>query len=112
MIRPIRFGLGLAACLTLLASCGNRDPYKRDDVWYPTGSNAANLAAQVADPNDLVRGRSDPSQSSAAPIRAVNRVWNGATAGNGAAGNGNGATGGSGAGESPAAPTIPTPPGG
>ena len=32
------------------------DPYLRTDVWQPTGANAANIAAMVADPHDLISG--------------------------------------------------------
>ena len=70
-----RPGLAIVGCLVVLAGCSSRDPYKRDDVWYPTGANAANLAAQVADPADLAGGRSDPRQSALAPVKSVNRIW-------------------------------------
>ena len=69
-----RLVLAVVACLTMLAACDSRDPYKRDDVWYPSGSNAANLAAQVADPADLAGGRGDPRAYSPAQLKAVNRI--------------------------------------
>ena len=43
--------------LIVLTGCLGRDPYARTDVWHPTGANAANLAAMVANPHDLMRGR-------------------------------------------------------
>lgn len=106
MIRHSRFVFALLAASAMLAGCGNRDPYRRDDVWYPTGANAANLAAQVANPADLNGGRSDPRQSAAAPAKAANRVWmdspkplapssvGGAGGGGGGTGNGGGSIGG------------------
>ena len=69
-----RLVLAVVACLTMLAACDNRDPYKRDDVWYPSGSNAANLAAQVANPADLAGGRGDPRAYAPAQLKAVNRI--------------------------------------
>jgi len=62
----------------LLAGCDgdyNKEPYQRTDVWYPTGANAGNLAAQAVNPADLIRGRhpTDPINSTAEVI-AVNRV--------------------------------------
>ncbi len=74
MIQIIRGGLGLMGCLALLAGCGSRDPYARDDVWYPTNANAANLAAMAVNPNDLVTGHGDPKQSGAAHVLAVERI--------------------------------------
>lgn len=75
MTGTFRFALVSAICLGTLAGCSNRDPYKRDDVWYPTGSNAANLAIQVADPADLAGGRGNPKQASTAQVKSVNRVF-------------------------------------
>ena len=74
MIGYTRLGLAIVGCLVGMTGCSSRDPYQRDDVWYPTGANAANLAAQVADPADLAGGRGDPTQRSAAQIKAVTRI--------------------------------------
>lgn len=64
-----------AIVLLALAGCMDRDPYRRTDVWRPTGSNAANIAAQVADPHDLIRGRGDVPRANAEPsARAVDRI--------------------------------------
>ena len=48
-----------ALLLALLAICGceQTDPYRRTGMWQPEGVNAGNIAAQVADPSVLVRGR-------------------------------------------------------
>ncbi len=71
----IRLGFAAAILLGILAGCSSRDPYARDDVWYPTGAPAANLAAQLANPADLAGGRDDPRQNSAAAAKAVNHIW-------------------------------------
>jgi hypothetical protein len=71
-----RLGLAVMGCLLVLSGCSNRDPYARNDVWYPTGVNATNLAAQVADPADLAGGRGDRRVSSAPQIKAVDRITN------------------------------------
>jgi type IV pilus biogenesis protein CpaD/CtpE len=45
----------------LLASSGCtmvQDPMMREGTWHPTGASAANLAAMVANPHDLVEGES------------------------------------------------------
>jgi type IV pilus biogenesis protein CpaD/CtpE len=68
-------GFLAAMLLGMLAGCSSRDPYARDDVWYPSGAPAANLAAQLANPADLAGGRDDPRQHSAASIKAVDRIW-------------------------------------
>ena len=48
-------------CLLLavagLSACAETDPYSRNYSWQPTGANAINIAAQVANKNDLIRGR-------------------------------------------------------
>ena len=75
MTRQLRCALALIGCAATLAGCGDRDPYRRNDVWYPTGANAANLAAMVANPNDLTTGRSDRRQLVSVPAKAVGRVW-------------------------------------
>ncbi len=49
--------LALSLSLTALAGCDRVDPYKRADVWRPSGANATNFELQVARPSDLVMGR-------------------------------------------------------
>jgi type IV pilus biogenesis protein CpaD/CtpE len=118
-----RLTLAGAVCLGFLAGCGNRDPYQRDDVWYPSGANAANLAAQVADPRDLVRGRNDLKQLADTSSRAIARVRSdspkpltpgtssGSSGGGGGSGSGGGDGGGAGAGGTPTIPSVPSLPG-
>jgi len=127
MMRHSRLVFAFLACSVTLAGCGNRDPYKRDDVWYPTGANAANLAAQVANPADLAGGRADPKQLVAAPAKGVNRVWSdspkplsytagggsssGSTSGGGGSGSGGSGGSDSGGGSGSGIPTLPSIPG-
>ena len=40
-----------------LGGCASTDPLVRQDLWRPNGANEANIAAQLANPADLVRGR-------------------------------------------------------
>jgi hypothetical protein len=68
--------LGFAICLPALAGCMDREPYHRTDVWRPTGSNAANLAAMVADPHDLIAGRGAGRENVKPYAAALDRVWN------------------------------------
>lgn len=68
--------LACIAGLLTLAGCGDqRDPYLRTDVWKPTGANAGNIAAMVADPHDLISGRGTIVQNSNEPALAVQHVW-------------------------------------
>ena len=62
------------ASLTVLASCDRYDPYLRTDVWKPTGSNAANIAAMVADPHDLVSGHGVIIREASEPALAVGHI--------------------------------------
>jgi type IV pilus biogenesis protein CpaD/CtpE len=79
-----------------LPACGNRDPYLRDDVWKPTGANAGNLAAMVANPNDLIVGRHSVVNDTKASAIAVQHSWDGQSAGlsSGSSGGGGGQSGG------------------
>jgi hypothetical protein len=96
----------LIGCMVMLAGCMDRDPYRRTDVWRPTGANAANLAAMVANPNDLISGRGVSSTDSKEPVIAIGRVWSdhprsfsgGAGGSSGGDGGGGGASAGGGSG--------------
>jgi type IV pilus biogenesis protein CpaD/CtpE len=59
------------------AGCTWRDPYLRNDVWKPTGSNPANLAAMIADPRDLAHGRGGGRVDTKADVLAVERIYEG-----------------------------------
>jgi hypothetical protein len=60
----------------LLAACGGDlgDPYKRPYTWEPGHVNESNLQAMVADPHDLVAGRSGTSVPSQGAALAVARL--------------------------------------
>ena len=58
MSRSMTLRFAAVASLVVLAGCDSRMiPYLRTDVWQPTGANAGNIAAMVADPHDLISGR-------------------------------------------------------
>ncbi len=65
------------AGLLLLAACAERDPFRRDDVWKPTGANAGNLAAMVANPDDLIVGRTSTRGDTKASTIAIQHIWDG-----------------------------------
>jgi type IV pilus biogenesis protein CpaD/CtpE len=67
--------ISLALALLLLAGCEDADPYRRTDVWYPTGANAGNIAAMVANPHDLILGRGANQADARQAATAVDRVW-------------------------------------
>lgn len=73
-MKPFRYAAMLAGAAIALGGCMDRDPYRRTDVWRPTGANAANIAAQVADPADLIRGRGTQRVDTAASTIAIDRV--------------------------------------
>ncbi len=61
VILLVGFSLGLTAC--------NRDDtYSRPYTWHPTHANDANIAAEVADPSDLVIGRGSGSVPASAVL--------------------------------------------
>jgi len=69
----IRISLTMLALL--VAGCANTDPYRRTDVWYPSGANAGNIAAMAARPSDLVSGRGENAADSRQAAGAIDRVW-------------------------------------
>ena len=67
--RPL-FGMAL---LLACAGCNAIDPLYRDGLWHPTGANAANLAAMVDVPSDLVRGGGRRDAGADLPVDAIDR---------------------------------------
>ena len=110
MSRSVLLKLAAATALLTLAGCDQRDPYLRTDVWKPTGANAGNIAAMVADPNDLIRGHGTMINDTSEPALAVGHIWSdqpksftpgagggsGGAGGSGSGGSGGGSAGGSG----------------
>ena len=63
------------AVLASLSGCGpDYDPLTRQGVWYPNHSNHANLALQVANPADLVRGQGTTTSDGQLAAAAVDRL--------------------------------------
>lgn len=65
----------LAASALVVAGCTGLDPYHRTDVWYPSASNAKNIAAMVARPTDLIAGRGTQGGDTHQAVGAIDRVW-------------------------------------
>lgn len=95
--------------LPALAACQQLDPYTRPGMWQPTGANAGNISAMVANPYDLIHGRGVVRTDSVGPALAVQRVQtdqpkalldpgggSGGAGGSGGSGSGAGGAGGSG----------------
>ncbi|MCK8785750.1 CpaD family pilus assembly protein [Roseomonas sp. NAR14] len=68
LLTPLSLALLVAACE------GPADPFHAEGRWRPAGANEANLRAMVADPADLVRGRSDPRGDAQTATAAVSRL--------------------------------------
>jgi type IV pilus biogenesis protein CpaD/CtpE len=67
---------GFLACITVtVVSCDRIDASFRDTGWRPVGANAGNIAAMVAEPRDLIRGRGDGSENSNPSAVAVIHIW-------------------------------------
>ncbi|HTN11417.1 MAG TPA: hypothetical protein VL154_10650 [Acetobacteraceae bacterium] len=100
MSRAARLALaGLVLAVLPLAGCGpTGDTYDRIGTWHPQGVNDMNIAAQVADPHDLVRGRDIAQPNYRTSAAAVADLWSGKTtkaaAAAAAAGGGAGGAGG------------------
>jgi type IV pilus biogenesis protein CpaD/CtpE len=65
----------LALPLFLLTACGSGDPYRNADTWAPSGVNAENLAAMIANPRNLVLGQNGRRADARQAAGAVDRIW-------------------------------------
>jgi hypothetical protein len=69
--------VGCTLLLLMLAAC-NTDPMDRPGTWHgTTKSNDANLRAMIADPHDLIAGKSSDSSLGAEAAPAVTRLLTG-----------------------------------
>jgi hypothetical protein len=109
--RALLYG-GLTVSLIALAGCAGHnylDPYQKPYTWHPTGAPAANIAAQVVNPHDLVAGRGSTREDTQESTVAVQHIWtdtpkpfipdggssgSGSASGAGSSGSGPGASGG------------------
>jgi pilus assembly protein CpaD len=66
--------IALASLVIFVGGCTNSEPYHRTDVWYPTGSNAGNIAAMAARPGDLILGRNGGEGDAHQAESAISRV--------------------------------------
>lgn len=78
----MRKGGGMRSLVLLvplvLAGCGgSMEPFNQPYTWHKTGVNDQNLAAMVANPADLQRGRQDQDPDSPVVTDAVTRLWSG-----------------------------------
>jgi type IV pilus biogenesis protein CpaD/CtpE len=64
----------VASVVLLVAGCAATDPYEKEGVWHPAGTNEANLRAMVAIPSDLVSGVGDGHGNSQQAEVAVERL--------------------------------------
>jgi hypothetical protein len=71
------FALLLALLLLAPAACTEMNPDTRSGIWHPTGVNARNLAAQMANPADAIYGRGAPGTDSPLAITAVEHLMEG-----------------------------------
>ena len=61
--------LGLTGCYA--------DPFQNPNEWSATGASGKNIALQVADPADLISGKSDPYSNGVAANAAVDKALGG-----------------------------------
>ena len=108
---------GIVVVLASLGGCGPGhnyfDPYEKPYTWHPLATPESNLAAQLVDPHDLIRGRGGPEGDAKQADLSVERVWqdrpkqvsdvtgtssgggtNGGSTGSGSGGGGSGGAGG------------------
>lgn len=65
----------LLMLVLVVAGCDSIEPYRRTDVWYPTGANAGNIAAMTVRPRDLIVGRHRSGTDSREAAGAIDRLW-------------------------------------
>jgi hypothetical protein len=67
----------LALLLLAPAACTEMNPDTRSGIWHPTGVNARNLTAMMANPADAIEGRGAQGTDSPLAITAVERLMAG-----------------------------------
>lgn len=60
--------------LLLCAGCADTDPYEKQGIWHPEGTNENNLRAMIAVPSDLVQGVGDGHGNSRQAVMAIERL--------------------------------------
>jgi type IV pilus biogenesis protein CpaD/CtpE len=90
---------GVVMAAMSLTACGGGsnylDPYQKPYTWHPTAAPTANLAAQLANPHDLVSGRGGPEGDAKQSSVAIERIWAGRSPSlSGGSGGGGGESGG------------------
>ena len=62
-------------CVMLLSLSGCvSDPYQRAGTWSATGASREDIAQQVADPADLISGKSEPYSNGVAAAAGVDKA--------------------------------------
>lgn len=77
--RKIRVPLLFLVFGLALSGCAKNDPFERVGIWKPSGVNEANIAAMVANPADLARGRGNAGGRVRTTTTPVERLWQGAS---------------------------------
>jgi type IV pilus biogenesis protein CpaD/CtpE len=75
--RRFRFPVLLTSAILALGGCAATEPWEAQGGWHPRGVNDGNLAAMIADPNDLVRGRGTSMSDGTLAAAAVDRLYTG-----------------------------------
>jgi len=91
LIVPALIGATLA-----LAGCTQFDPYQRTGTWHTNNAINHNIAVELQNPSDMIRGESTPVITGGIAVKAISTIIK-KPGGSGAAGAGAGA-GGAGAG--------------
>ena len=73
-MRHVRPPLSLLLVLFAAGCTTVGNPLYRAGTWHPTGANAANLAAMVANPHDLVEGEAAPGVPGPVAVMPVERL--------------------------------------
>ncbi|MGC8477991.1 MAG: hypothetical protein ACP5NP_16695 [Acetobacteraceae bacterium] len=83
ILPPLVLLVGFSLSLT---ACNRDDTYSRPYTWHPTHANDANIAAEVADPSDLVVGRGSDSVPAAMVVPPITAMTGSAATGGGTSG--------------------------
>ena len=65
----------LGLLLLWLTACAQIDPYQRPGMWQPDNVNDGNIAAELQDKRDLVRGHGAAGPATQTGAWGVERLW-------------------------------------
>jgi hypothetical protein len=93
LVIPVLLGSTMA-----LAGCSQFDPYQRTGTWHENNAVNQNIAVELQNPSDMIRGQSSPTLTGRIALGAISKIGKDSGSGGGGGSGGGSAGGGAGGG--------------